>query len=165
MLALDSANLSRLLTWRLAYHDQLLDLGSNGDDVQQGGETPIMIEAAFCMRPKSFERRGAIHAIRRPVCLEGVVTDPGYRGRGIAPAAWSMIARSLQDEGIRTIAMKVEEANQSMRRAVMKAGFHEMAITDFRRVAGITRVHVVPAGTTADQDAEIYVEVQKLTHQ
>ena len=99
------------------------------------------------------------------VCLEGVVTDPGYRGRGIAPAAWSMIARSLQDEGIRTIAMKVEEANQSMRRAVMKAGFHEMAITDFRRVAGITRVHVVPAGTTADQDAEIYVEVQKLTHQ
>ena len=29
VLMLDSANLSRLLTWRLAYHDLLLDLGSN----------------------------------------------------------------------------------------------------------------------------------------
>lgn len=34
VLMLDSANLSRLLTWRLAYHDLLLDLGSNGDDVE-----------------------------------------------------------------------------------------------------------------------------------
>lgn len=34
VLALDSANLSRLLTWRLAYQDLLLDLGSNGDDVE-----------------------------------------------------------------------------------------------------------------------------------
>jgi RimJ/RimL family protein N-acetyltransferase len=96
------------------------------------------------------------------VCFEGVMTDSGYRGRGIAPAAWSLIAQSLKEEGIRTIAMKVEETNRSMRRAVQKAGFHEMAITDFRQVAGFSRVHVVPLSSESGQDADILAEVQKL---
>ena len=34
VLVLDSATLSRLLTWRLAYQDLLLDLGSTGDDIE-----------------------------------------------------------------------------------------------------------------------------------
>ncbi len=34
VLALDSANLGRLLTWRLAYQDLLLDLGGSGEDVE-----------------------------------------------------------------------------------------------------------------------------------
>lgn len=98
----------------------------------------------------------------KTVCLEGVVTDPGYRGRGIAPAAWSLIAQSLKDEGIRTITIKVEETNGSMRRAVQKAGFREMAITDFRQMAGLSRVKVVPVSGTSSHDADILLEVQKL---
>ena len=98
----------------------------------------------------------------KTVCLEGVVTDPRYRGRGIAPAAWSLIAQSLKDEGMRTITIKVEEKNQSMRRAVQKAGFREMAITDFRQLAGLSRVKVVPVSGASGQDADILAEVQKL---
>ena len=85
----------------------------------------------------------------KTVCFEGVVTDAEYRGRGIAPAAWALIAQSLNDEGIRMIAIKVEEKNRSMRRAVQKAGFHEMAITDFRQVAGHSRIQVVPVNGTS----------------
>ena len=101
----------------------------------------------------------------KTVCLEGVVTDAGYRGRGIAPAAWSLIAQNLKGDGIQTIAIKVEEKNRSMRRAVQKAGFREMAITDFRQVAGMSRVQVLPVGEMSDQDAEILIEVQKLAKQ
>jgi RimJ/RimL family protein N-acetyltransferase len=90
------------------------------------------------------------------------VTDAEYRGRGIAPAAWALIAQSLNDEGIRMIAIKVEETNRSMRRAVQKAGFHEMAITDFRQVAGHSRIQVVPVNGTSGRGADILAEVQKL---
>lgn len=98
----------------------------------------------------------------KTVCFEGVVTDAEYRGRGIAPAAWALIAQSLNDEGIRMIAIKVEETNRSMRRAVQKAGFHEMAITDFRQVAGHSRIQVVPVNGTSGRGADILAEVQKL---
>jgi hypothetical protein len=37
-----------------------------------------------------------------------------------------------------------------------------MAITDFRQVAGFSRVHVVPLSGESGQDADILVEVQKL---
>ena len=98
----------------------------------------------------------------KTVCLEGVVTDAEYRGRGIAPAAWALIAQSLNAEGIRTIVIKVEEKNRSMRRAVQKAGFHEMAITDFRQVAGHSRIQVVPVDGRSGRGAVILAEVQKL---
>jgi ribosomal protein S18 acetylase RimI-like enzyme len=124
--------------------------------------------AVFCCwvfrkrMPTVAARGGWKDLPEKTVCLEGVVTDPGYRGRGIAPAAWCMIAQSLKGEGIRTIAIKVEETNRSMRRAVQKAGFREMAITDFRQVAGVSRVAVMPIGEMSDHDAEILIEVQKL---
>jgi CelD/BcsL family acetyltransferase involved in cellulose biosynthesis/GNAT superfamily N-acetyltransferase len=124
--------------------------------------------AVFCCwvfrkrMPTVAARGGWKDLPEKTVCLEGVVTDPGYRGRGIAPAAWSMISQNLMGEGIRAIAIKVEENNRSMRRAVQKAGFHEMAITDFRQVAGVARVHVMAVGELSDQDADVLTEVQKL---
>jgi CelD/BcsL family acetyltransferase involved in cellulose biosynthesis/RimJ/RimL family protein N-acetyltransferase len=137
----------------------------------EGGDLWIVREnqrAVFCCwvfrkrMPTVAARSGWKDLPANTVCFEGVMTDSGYRGRGIAPAAWSLIAQSLKEEGVRTIAMKVEESNRSMRRAVQKAGFHEMAITDFRQVAGFSRVHVEPLSSESGQDADILVEVQKL---
>jgi CelD/BcsL family acetyltransferase involved in cellulose biosynthesis/ribosomal protein S18 acetylase RimI-like enzyme len=124
--------------------------------------------AVFCCwvfrkrMPTVAARGGWMNLPEKTVCLEGVMTDAAYRGRGIAPAAWSMIAQTLKGEKIRAIAIKVEESNRSMRRAVMKAGFHEMAITDFLQVAGVARVHVIPVGDLSEQDADVLIEVQKL---
>jgi ribosomal protein S18 acetylase RimI-like enzyme len=98
----------------------------------------------------------------KTVCLEGVVTDAEYRGRGIAPAAWALIARSLSDEGVQTITMKVEAGNRSMRRAVLKAGFHEVAMMDYLYVGGMSRVQVTPLGDASGEDRDILMEVQKL---
>jgi len=98
----------------------------------------------------------------KTVCIEGVVTDAGYRGRGIAPAAWALIAHHVDKEGMQTITMKVEAGNQSMRRAVTKAGFHEVAMMDYLSVGGISRVQVTPLGNGAGEDRNILMEVQKL---
>jgi hypothetical protein len=49
-----------------------------------------------------------------------------------------------------------------MRRAVQKAGFSEMAITDFRQMAGHSRIQVVPVNGTSGRGADILAEVQKL---
>ena len=98
----------------------------------------------------------------KTACLEGVVTDVAYRGRGIAPAAWSLVARSLNEEGIETITMKVEKGNRSMERAVLKAGFQEVALMDYLYICGLSRVRVVPLRQVTGPSNEILMEVQKL---
>src|ERR1044072_3220152 len=45
------------------------------DHVAQGGETSIVIEAAFLVRPESLERRGAITFVRRALGLKIVDAD------------------------------------------------------------------------------------------
>ena len=139
-------------------------LGEGGDLwMVQDNQRAVFCCWVFRKRMPTVAARGGWKDLPpRTVCLEGVVTDAGYRGRGIAPAAWSLIAKSLKSDGIRTIAIKVEEQNRSMRRAVQKAGFREMAVTDFRQVAGLCRVQVVPFSEMSGQDADILAEVQKL---
>jgi len=96
------------------------------------------------------------------VCLEGVMTDAAYRGRGIAPAALSLIAQRLREDNVRTITTKVEEGNRSMRRVVSKAGFREVAIMDYLSVGGLSRVRVAPSESMLDQHREMLSEIQKL---
>jgi predicted GNAT family acetyltransferase len=67
------------------------------------------------------------------VCLEDSVTSGAARGRGIAPAAWALIADALADEGQAEMITKVGIENAASRRAVTKAGFEEVAIMHFVR--------------------------------
>jgi len=76
------------------------------------------------------------------VCLEDSVTAPAARGRGIAPAAWVAIFDHLEAGGVEQVITKVETANLPSRRAVAKAGFAEVAVMHFRRIAGISRTSV-----------------------
>jgi GNAT superfamily N-acetyltransferase len=78
------------------------------------------------------------------VCLEDSVTAAAYRGRGLAPAAWSAIAAQLSHENIAIMLTKVAEENAASRRAVEKAGFQSTAIMSLRRVGGRSRVDVSP---------------------
>jgi ribosomal protein S18 acetylase RimI-like enzyme len=68
------------------------------------------------------------------VCLEDSATSTSYRGRGIAPAAWSQIADRLEQTEARSIITKIEESNIASRRAIVKCGFREVVTMRFRRV-------------------------------
>ncbi|HSB81638.1 MAG TPA: GNAT family N-acetyltransferase [Candidatus Methylomirabilis sp.] len=117
-------------------------LASNADlwIVREGGQ------AAFCCW--TFRSRTPVEAARDGwlalppaiVCLEDSVTSPLYRGRGIAPAAWTGIARALMQEGAVAMVTKIEERNTASRRAVEKIGFRTVAF--MRRVRVLARSHV-----------------------
>jgi GNAT superfamily N-acetyltransferase len=85
------------------------------------------------------------------VCLEDSLTSASYRGRGVAPAAWSEIADALEPTGVEYIITKIEESNTASRRAIVKSGFHESAIMHFQLI-GFWRRNLVQAmnGATAD---------------
>jgi GNAT superfamily N-acetyltransferase len=105
--------------------------------------------------------RGGWHAL--PVstaCLEASVTSADYRGRGIAPAAWLGIAAILKERGIHRMVTKVEEDNAASRRAVVKAGFHEIAVVDFQRM-GLSRYKTIePRSILHLNDLETLVDLQ-----
>jgi RimJ/RimL family protein N-acetyltransferase len=96
--------------------------------------------------PASCAPRGVLELPQRTVCLEDVVTSETYRGQGVAPAAWSTIARQLGEEGVETIVVKVERDNGSSRRAMEKTGFREIAATTYTRVGPYARVELEPLG-------------------
>lgn len=77
-------------------------------------------------------------------CLEDSVTGPHFRGRGIAPGAWTALADHLAGEGYRAIVTKVMDTNVPSRRAVEKAGFREVA--SFELVRTGPRVNLVARG-------------------
>ena len=137
----------------------------------EGGDVWIVREAEraassfwiFRTRMPTVAARGGWKNLpSNTVCLEGAATNADYRGRGIAPAAWALIAQSLKEEGIRKIITKVEEDNMPSRRAVLKAGFHEVAMMDYLHVGGLSRVRVVPVGEILGQDRDMLMELQKL---
>lgn len=137
----------------------------------EGGDLWIVRDgerAAFCCwifrerMPTIVARSGWKVLPPKIVCLEEPVTDVNYRGRGIAAAAWYLIAQSLKREGIRVIIMKVKEDNTPMRRAVLRAGLHEVALMDYRHVLGLSRTRVIPLGEILERDHEILTEMQKM---
>ena len=112
--------------------------------LRHGGQPWVVMDgqrAAFCCW--IFTHQMPVVAVRGgwqalPVataCLEDSVTAADYRGRGIAPAAWLGIASILKESGIHNLITKVEEENMASQRAVLKAGFHEIAVMDYRRIS------------------------------
>jgi ribosomal protein S18 acetylase RimI-like enzyme len=74
------------------------------------------------------------------VCMEDSVTNPEFRGMGIAPAAWVGLAEALAADGVQTIVTKVAVDNVPSRKACEKAGFQEIAIMHLRRLGLRRRV-------------------------
>ena len=83
--------------------------------------------------PVFAARHGWLSLPPNTVCLEDSVTSPAYRGRGLAGAAWSEIARGLQSQHVAAIITKVAEDNAASRRAVEKAGFEPIAMMTLTR--------------------------------
>jgi RimJ/RimL family protein N-acetyltransferase len=57
--------------------------------------------------------------------LEDSIASPHFRGRGVAPAAWSLIADALAAASLSWLVTKVDVENVPSRNAVAKAGFLE----------------------------------------
>ena len=86
------------------------------------------------------------------VVLEDSISSPAFRGRGVAPRAWGAIADRNRASGSRFMVTKVTVANEASRRAVLKAGFREVARLRLSGPVWRTRIRVeVIEG--ADKDA------------
>jgi GNAT superfamily N-acetyltransferase len=83
--------------------------------------------------PMIAARRGWLPLPQDVVCLENSLTQPAFRGRGIAPRAWTLIAARHAANGRKQMVTKVEVENIPSRRAVEKAGFKEVGLMHFRR--------------------------------
>jgi len=73
--------------------------------------------------------------------LEHVIASADFRGRGVAPASWSAIARNLAAEGESTLLTMVDETNEVMHRSLAKVGFHrarpdDPIVREFHRQLG-----------------------------
>lgn len=99
--------------------------------------------------PVLAARGGQLPLPADTVVLEDSVTAPAARGRGIAPRAWCMLADSLHEQGKLRMLTKVAFTNTPSRRAVVKAGFREIALVRYHRILGWSRTTVRPFGSTA----------------
>lgn len=73
------------------------------------------------------------------VCLEDSVTAPAFRGRGIAPAVWSLLADRVEAAGGEWLITKIEWDNTAVRRALEKVGFASIGEMGFVRVGPYRR--------------------------
>jgi ribosomal protein S18 acetylase RimI-like enzyme len=144
---------SRIAAHDLAYLSQLETVGNlearqrlaQGAELWLAREGPHAVFACWIFRnrtPVLAARGGWLELPDGVVCLEDSVTSPAYRGRGIAPAAWSRVANELQHEGSKTIITKVASDNVPSRRAVERAGFRPLATMTLDQRWLNTRVHV-----------------------
>ena len=62
------------------------------------------------------------------VLLEDSIASPHFRGRSVAPRAWSEIGDALRAEGYSAMTTKVGVENEASRRAVEKAGFRAVGM-------------------------------------
>jgi hypothetical protein len=80
-------------------------------------------------------------------CLEDSLASPAARGRGIAPATWTLVGDTLREEGFKALVTKVETSNKSSNRAVEKVGFRPIASMEHERVVMRRHTAVEPIGT------------------
>lgn len=127
--------------------------------LREGGTLWLVLEGA---RPAfscwTFRERTPIRAARGgwlalpgdTACLEESMTAPAFRGRSVAPAAWTLIADRLAGEPeLRRLVTTVEEENAASRRAVEKVGFVEVG-----RARAVGRGRRVAVDVTGDLDGE-----------
>jgi len=86
---------------------------------------------------------GWVNLPRGIVNPEDMVTAPTHRGRGLASAAYTLLCDDLQrgDRASRIVG-KVPVDNSANRRALVKSGWREFALVDFRRVGPWRRTTV-----------------------
>jgi ribosomal protein S18 acetylase RimI-like enzyme len=96
--------------------------------------------------PTVAARGGWLELPDDTVCLEDSGTSPDFRGRGVAPGAWSTIADDLAERGFKIMLTKVAVDNEPSRKAVVKAGFAEAADMRLRRIGPFRRVALSPLG-------------------
>jgi L-amino acid N-acyltransferase YncA len=111
------------------------------------GETPAF--SCFVYRGEAAllaARGGWMELPDATVCLEDSITAPGYRGRGLAPSAWSTLAAALEREGIASMITKVGVENAPSRKAVTKAGFVEVGLMRYDRWGPRSRVELEAYG-------------------
>jgi GNAT superfamily N-acetyltransferase len=114
------------------------------------GDTPAFACWIFRQRmPMLAAPGGVLELPPGSVCLEDSVTSADYRGRGLAPAAWTLLADVLEHEGVGSMLTKVGEENTPSRRAVTKAGFVEIGVMHFRRVGPRSRTTMREPGGNA----------------
>lgn len=82
-------------------------------------------------------------------CLEDSVTAEPFRGLGVAPAAWGVVAAALRARGAASLVTKVGEDNAPSRRAVEKAGFVAVATMRTDRTWPRSRVRMTDPATPA----------------
>jgi hypothetical protein len=80
-------------------------------------------------------------------CLEDSLASPAARGRGIAPATWTLVGDTLREEGFKALVTKIETSNKSSNRAVEKVGFRPIAVMEHERVVMRRHTAVKPIGS------------------
>jgi RimJ/RimL family protein N-acetyltransferase len=75
-------------------------------------------------------------------CLEESMTAAAYRGRSIAPAAWTLIADRLASQQLSRLVTTIEEENAASRTAVAKVGFVEIGRAETVKTGNRVRVHL-----------------------
>src|SRR5215217_3966561 len=90
--------------------------------------------------PTIASRGGWLDLPDDTVCLEDSGTSPDFRGRGVAPGAWTAIADALAERGFKTMLTKVTVENEPSRKAVTKAGFREAADMRMRKLGPFRRI-------------------------
>jgi ribosomal protein S18 acetylase RimI-like enzyme len=122
------------------------------------GDTPAFSCWTFPRAlPAAAAPHGELVLPDRTTGLENSVTSPAYRGRGVAPAAWSELADRLQTEGVERMITQVTVSNIPSRKAVEKAGYREFARVERRRVGPWSRVRVDGVSPAA---AELRAQLQ-----
>ena len=139
--------LDTLPTVKLREGERRLGDGASLWLVMEGDRAAFACWTFYDRMPVHAAKGGVLQLPRGAAGLEDSVTSPDYRGRGLAPAAWSAICERLEQNGYSALITKVAEENAPSRRAVEKAGFEDVALMRTMRMAARRRVEVEAHGT------------------
>ena len=149
----------RLIRADASQMDALIRVGQDPEDVRLcldgGNDVWLALDddgplfSCFTFRnetPVAAAAKGRLPLPPGTACLEDSVTSPAARGRGIAPACWTLIGDELAAAGFTALVTKIETSNTASRRAVEKVGFAPVAVMQFVRVGARRRTAVEALG-------------------
>lgn len=111
------------------------------------GDEPVFVSFTFRQStPVIAASNGTLTLPPGAACLEEAYTAPAARGRGIAPAAWTLIGAELAEAGFGTLVTKIETSNAASRRAAEKTGFRPVAVMQHQRTGARRRTDVLALG-------------------
>jgi RimJ/RimL family protein N-acetyltransferase len=150
---LEEANRVALLAERCAKPFVAVDLAD---------DRPCFVQWMFTARSNDFIRRYFRGRFPRladnEALLEFAFTPPEYRGRGIMPAAMSMVAEQGEQHGVRYVTTFVLRENSAALKGCAKAGFSPFTIRHDRAflLGLVRRRSFSPIGTElSDRSVEV----------